>query len=125
QTMTKNLIKATESGITNIWGQEMALFHSDLKFAGRVDMVGEWKNIPSIIDFKTSKKKKSISAITDYFLQCAGYAASHNKLYNTRINKLVIIITVENDEPQIFEGKTINYLSQLKNRVKTYYNMYG
>lgn len=126
QNMTRNLIKATEKGVTNIWGQEMALYHSDRKYAGRVDMVGEWQGEPAIIDFKTSKKKKTASGIKDYYIQCAAYAAAHNKLFGTKINKLVIIITVQHEkEAQIFEGRTIHFMSDLKNRINTYYQMYG
>jgi len=124
QNMTRNLIKATEAGVTEIWGQEMALYHPDLKYAGRVDMVGLWKGEPAIIDFKTSKKKKTSSSIGDYYIQCAGYAAAHNKLFNTRINKLVILITVENDDVQVYEGKTIYSLPHLKNRVAMYYRLF-
>lgn len=126
QNMTRNLITATEEGVTNIWGQEMALYHEDRGYAGRVDMVGEWYDEPAIIDFKTSKKKKSVSQIGDYYIQCAAYAAAHNKLFGTKINKLVIIITVEGqDKAQVFEGKTIHYMGDLKNRIATYYRMYG
>ena len=67
--MTKDLIRTVEKGVTSIWGQELVLWSKDLKFAGRTDMVGEWNGIPAIIDFKTSRKKKYIRQIKDYFLQ--------------------------------------------------------
>ena len=41
-----------------VWGVEANLYYEDL-YAGTTDLVGLWKNIPAIIDFKTTKKKKS------------------------------------------------------------------
>ena len=58
--MTKDLVKITEAGVTEIWGQEQILWSNKYKYAGRCDMVGIWKDKPSIIDFKTSKKTKYI-----------------------------------------------------------------
>ena len=63
--MTYNLIKAGERGIEEVWAQEIALWSPSLKYAGRVDLVGVWKGIPTIVDFKTSKKKKNVKQIKD------------------------------------------------------------
>ena len=121
--MTKDLISLVKGGVTNIWGQELVLWSKNLQFAGRTDMVGEWKGIPAIIDFKTSRKKKYINQIKDYFLQCAGYVYAHNELYNTNIKKIVIAITVENNEPQIFETNAVVHIPDLKYRIKQFYKL--
>jgi len=119
--MSKGIIKEVRSGLTELWGQEAPLWSTELKFAGRADMIGTWKQIPSIIDFKTSKKKKSGTEIKDYFLQTAGYAFAHNELFNTRIYNLVIIIAIENGDVQIFEKPTTPFIPDLRNRISQYY----
>ena len=122
--MTYNLIKAGDRGIDEIWAQEVALWSSSLKYAGRVDLVGLWKGIPTIVDFKTSKKKKNVKQIKDYYVQCAAYAYAHNELFDTDIKQIVILITVENTEPQIFTGNMLNYIPDLKYRINKYYELF-
>ena len=118
--MTRDLIKITESGVDEIWGQEQVLWSNKYKYAGRCDMVGIWKGTPSIIDFKTSKKTKYIKQIKDYFIQCCAYAIAHNELYGTGIKNVVILITVDGKEPQCFETSAVPFLPELKNRRNQY-----
>ena len=44
--------------LTKVYAQEAGLYSERLGVAGRVDCVGEWNGIDSIIDYKTSKKLK-------------------------------------------------------------------
>ena len=118
--MSRDLIVSVESGIENIWGQEQVLWSNKYRFAGRTDMVGIWKGKPTIIDFKTSKKKKYVKQITDYFIQCCAYAVAHNELYGTGIRNMAVIVTVDGGEPQIFEKDAVPYLPLLKNRRREY-----
>jgi ATP-dependent exoDNAse (exonuclease V) beta subunit len=114
--MTKDLIRIGESGVDEVWGQEQVLWSKKYRYAGRTDMVGIWKGKPTIIDFKTSKKKKYVKQITDYFIQCCAYAVAHNELYGTGIRNMAVLITVAGGEPQIFERDAVPYLPLLKNR---------
>ena len=114
--MSHDLIKMAESGIDEVWGQEQVLWSNKYRYAGRTDMVGIWKGKPTIIDFKTSKKKKYVKQITDYFIQCCAYAVAHNELYGTGIRNMAVLITVDGGEPQIFEHDAVPYLPLLKNR---------
>lgn len=121
----QSIINATVKHIEDVWIQETALWSPTLQYAGRVDMVGQWKGQPSIIDFKTSKKEKTLSQIKDYFIQCCAYAYAHNELYKTRINSVVVVIGVDNKkEAQVFERKAAPFFSDLKLRVKQYYETY-
>lgn len=118
--MTTRLIKAGENNITKIWAQEIAVWDKDLQIAGRLDCVGEWRGTPAIIDLKTSKKKKYISQVKDYFIQTAFYAEAHNKLFNTELNKLVILITVEDGPVQAIYADRRHHLPDLRYRVSQY-----
>lgn len=124
QLMTRKMIEATTANITKLYAQEIAVWSPSLKFAGRVDVVGEWRNTPSIIDFKTSKKRKTASQIKDYYLQCTAYAQAHNELFGTDIQKIVILITIETGGVQGFYGDSIHYLPDLKYRINQYNKMY-
>jgi genome maintenance exonuclease 1 len=116
RSMTANLIRATETGVEEVWGQEQVLWSNKYRYAGRTDMVGIWKGKPTIIDFKTSKKKKNQKQITDYYIQGCAYAVAHNEMYGTGIQDIAIIMTVENDDPIIFEKSAVPFLPLLKNR---------
>jgi ATP-dependent exoDNAse (exonuclease V) beta subunit len=123
QTMTRNLIKGVSSGIEEIYGQEQILWSNRYRYAGRTDMVGVWKGNLSIIDFKTSKKPKSETQIRDYYLQCCSYAVAHNELFGTGIKHAVIIITTEAGTYQVFEKALPAFLYELKNRIKSFYEI--
>ena len=118
--MTRDLIKITESGVAEIWGQEHVLWSTTYNSAGRCDMVGIWKGVPSIIDFKTSKKTKYIKQIKDYFIQCCAYAVAHNEIFGTGIKNIVILITVDGKDPQCFETSAVPFLPELKLRKKQF-----
>jgi len=118
--MTNNLIRTTSKGVTNVLSQEIPLWHNTLEYAGRVDMIGSWNGTLAVIDFKTSKKNKSIKQIKDYYVQCTAYALAHNILYGTDIRKIVILITVEGKDVQVFESDMRYFVPELKNRVMTF-----
>lgn len=123
QKMITNLIQATQKGVTKVWAQEIPVWSKQLKYAGRVDMFGEWNKIPAVIDFKTSKKKKHIKDIKDYFIQCTAYAYAHNELFNTNLKKIVVLITVENSDVQVFESVITPFVPELKFRLNQYFKI--
>jgi len=120
QKMITNLIQATQKGVTKVWAQEIPVWSKLLRYAGRVDMFGEWNKIPSVIDFKTSKKKKQVKDIKDYFIQCTAYAYAHNEIFKTDLKKIVVLITVENSEVQVFESQIMPFVPELKYRINQY-----
>ena len=123
--MTRSLIAAVETGLEQVYGQEQVLWSNKYKYAGRTDMVGVWKGKPAIIDFKTSKKPKQISQIRDYFIQCCGYAVAHNEMYKTAIKDIVVVITVDGHDAQIFEKLAPPFLYELQNRRAAYTQAFG
>lgn len=110
--------------INNIHHLEAPLYSPKLKIGGRVDCIAEYNNVLSIIDFKTSRKEKNEAWITDYYYQCCFYAAAYYELTGIPVNNLVIIIAVENDNPQIFIKKTKDFIKPLLKVVRDYYILY-
>jgi len=115
-----NDIKPLLDQIDNIHYQEQALWSTKLGLAGRVDCIAEFAGTLSVIDFKTSKKVKSIKDIEDYFWQTAAYALMYEELVGTPINQLVIVMAVENSKPLLFIQKTEDHIDGLVKAIQYY-----
>ena len=109
--------------INKVYGQEVVLYSDLLGVAGRCDLVAEYQGVLSIVDYKTSSRVKSKDEIGDYFLQTLFYAIAHNEMFGTNIEKLVIMMGVENHLPMIFR-KVIDdeLLLELSERVSAFYS---
>lgn len=116
-----NSLKLSLRGITEIYGQEMALYSEVLQVAGRCDLAGKWKGKEAIIDFKTSGRFKEEKEIQDYWLQCTFYALAHNEMYGTNIETGVILMGVDGGLPQIFVKDLIQYVGPLLERIESFY----
>ena len=117
-----NQIKPKLNRINNIYTQEEALFSEGFKIAGRVDCIGEYDGIPSIIDFKSSTSVKNDQLIQDYYLQCTAYAMMFYELYEVLIPQIVIIMCVEKGMvPLVFKKSVEDYVLPLTERINNYY----
>ena len=99
--------------INNIHYQEVALWSEQLGLAGRVDCIGEFDGVLSVIDFKTSKKIKTVEKVEDYWWQTTAYALFYEEIVGIPINDLVIIMAVENDKPIVMQQKTSDHIEGL------------
>lgn len=108
--------------LDNIWFQEEFLYSDLLKTAGQVDCIAEFDGQLSIVDFKTSRRTKKKEWITNYFIQAAFYAAAFYERTGIPIKQGVIIITVDDAEPQVFKVNTHDYLPAFLDVRKKYEN---
>lgn len=106
--------------LDNIYAQEVPLWSSYLGVAGRVDCIAEWDGKLSVIDFKTSRKLKKKKYISNYFQQCAAYAVMWEERTGIPINKIVVVIAVDGEEPQIFEERRDNYINECVETIAQY-----
>ena len=106
--------------LNNIYAQEVPLWSSYLGVAGRVDCIAEWDGKLSVIDFKTSRKLKKKEYISNYFQQCAAYAVMWEERTGIPINKIVVVIAVDGEEPQVFEEKRDNYIYECVETIARY-----
>jgi CRISPR/Cas system-associated exonuclease Cas4 (RecB family) len=113
-------IKPILNNINDVWYQEQALYSKTLGMAGRVDCVGHYNGVLSIIDFKTSKKPKKVEDIGDYFLQTTAYAIMVKEMLGVTIHNSVIIMAVQDDEPLVFESKTKDHMKGLLESIQYY-----
>jgi len=110
--------------INNIHKLEVPLYSNRLKIAGRCDAIAEFDDVLSIIDYKTSSKEKKEEWIEDYFQQATFYALCYAELTGIVIKQIVIIIAVDDGNPQVFVKQTKDYIRPLIDKIKYYYKNY-
>lgn len=93
--MFRQLEKIIKKSVNNIRGSELFLYSDKLKIAGACDLVADFNNKKSIIDFKTSNKPKSLEDIAGYFLQVAIYCYMLWERTGIMHQQLVVLICVE------------------------------
>ena len=125
RSMAQTIIDKGLGDLSEIWGNEVVLYYPDL-YAGQTDLVGIYQGRDSIIDFKQSNKPKRDEWITDYYLQGAAYATSHDCIYDTNIEQIVVLICT----PDLFFQRFIingqrfrDYKSEWLRRLDAYYNL--
>lgn len=131
QIMAKNIshkfVNDALDGITEIWGLEVGLILDNL-YAGTADCVGLYKNVPTLIDFKTAKKIKKRDWIEDYFLQGCAYANAHNVMFESDIQQIVILMVDRNliFQEYIVRPTEFSYLTRKwKNRLIEFNKKYN
>ena len=121
-----NQLKMRLNRIDNIRLQEAALYSDALKLAGRVDCIGEYDGVLSIIDFKTSNNNKDKDMVFDYFLQCTAYAIMWHERTGEAIEDICVLMTVERGmAPLMFKEKIDKYVKPLLKRTNEYYKAQG
>jgi genome maintenance exonuclease 1 len=104
--MAEIIVERGLNDCSEIYGIEATLYYPGL-YAGSVDLVANYKNKLSIIDFKQTNKPKQREWIGDYFLQMAAYGMAHDAVYGTSIEQGVIMMCSKDGFYQQFviEGK--------------------
>ena len=119
--MMFNVLKPELTKINNIRLQEAAMYSSDYTVAGRVDCIGEYDGVLSVIDFKTSTKEKSEDWIENYFIQGSAYSQMYKEHFGEEVPQIVILITTEQGTTQVFKKNPYDYLEKLKQYVEEFY----
>tara|TARA_B100000519_G_scaffold148798_1_gene129635 strand:+ start:492 stop:1172 length:681 start_codon:yes stop_codon:yes gene_type:complete len=101
------------SKIDNIRAIEQNLYSDHLRLAGQVDCIAEYDGKLSVIDFKTSKKRKVRSHCYNYFMQCSAYAIMFEERTGIPVDQTVVLITQEDDGPMIHVEKRDEFVPQL------------
>ena len=115
-----NLAPILTERIGTIYGLEVPLYSRHLGVAGRVDCVAEFDGVPSIIDFKTSKRIKKKEYISNYFAQMSGYAIMWEERTGMPITNTVVIMDVDYEKPLVFKEHRDNYSKLLTDTIEEY-----
>ena len=99
--------------VDNIYAQECGLYSDKYMVAGRVDCIGEYNGIPSIIDFKTSTRERNDDWNESYYIQASAYAEMFEERTGIEINQIVILVVTEDGIVQEFIKTKHDYLPLL------------
>jgi len=107
--------------VNNIQGVELALYSDHFGIAGRTDCIAEFDGVLSVIDYKTSNKIKKKEWCEKFFAQGAFYGIAYEELTSIPVPQVVIIIAVENEQPQLFVEKRDDWTHLIWEAKKLYY----
>ena len=116
----ENIRPILDESITKIYGLEVPLYSRHLGVAGRCDCISVFDGVPSIVDFKTSRRVKTADKISNYFAQMAGYAVMWEERTGMPITNTVIIMDVDDNEPIVFREHRDNHIELLIDTIKEY-----
>lgn len=114
---TFNSIRSVlDENLGTVHAVEAPLYSRHLGLAGTVDCVAEYSGQLSVIDFKTSRRRKTAPMINKYFMQESGYAVMWEERTGMPITRLVTIIAVDGSpgRPQVFIEHRDNWVNSLK-----------
>ena len=120
---TFNRLRFLLGNINNIVGNEIALYSDLLRVAGTADCIADYNGVPSVIDFKTSRKPKKEEWIDDYYMQTFAYKLMFEEMTGIEIKQVVILVAcIDQFEVQVFKKPAKDsdkYLTKLVNIMKT------
>ena len=115
-----NFKKLLDEHVGDVYAQEQALYSDKYRMAGRVDLICKWKGQPAIVDFKTANKAKKEEWIENYFMQCTAYALMFAERTGKWIDDIVVLISTEEGEVQVFERQIHDYQKPLMVMIDKY-----
>ena len=122
KSMSDVIVETGLQHLDELWGTEVRLYYKE-EYAGTTDVVGLYKGVPHIVDFKQTNKPKKAQWVQDYYLQLAAYAHAHNYMTGSDIKNGVILMCSKDLHFQKFEMNEIQfekYSYMWFNRVKEY-----
>ena len=99
--------------IDNIYAQETTLWSDRLMVAGRVDCIAKYKDIPTIIDFKTSRSERNDEWNENYYIQATAYSEMFEERTGMNIDQIAILVVTEDGTVQEFVKEKHDYLNSL------------
>jgi ATP-dependent exoDNAse (exonuclease V) beta subunit len=109
-----------DSNLEEVYGIEYPLYSDRLRSAGTSDLICQYAGKPTVLDYKTSSKRKKEEWIENYFIQSTAYALMVKERYDLDIEQIVIMIAVEGDKPQVFVKDPSDYVKKTIHIFDTY-----
>lgn len=106
--------------INNIVATETAMYSDLMQLAGRVDLVADYDGVLSVIDFKGSRQTKKEEWVEHYLIQTTMYAIMYHELFGSPIKQIVVIITCEDGNTQVFVRNPMDYVKRTKEVIENF-----
>lgn len=115
-----------DNHITEVYACETYLYSESLAVAGAVDNISLWDGVPSVVDWKSSTRKKKEQWIDGYFKQESVYAymafersqANGPALFCPQI--VTVVATEETREAEVFIQRTKPWLDEAMITIQKY-----
>ena len=102
-------------------GIELQMYSHTLMAAGTADLLCQYKGKNTVLDFKTSRRPKTKDKITNYFIQAGSYGIMAYEMYGWKPEKIVILMSVQDDEAIVFEEDILPYMKMAKKFFQFYH----
>ena len=125
KTMAEKVVELGLAPIDEYYGSEVTMYYPGL-YAGQTDLVCIHDGEDAIVDFKQANRPKREEWIDDYKLQIAAYAMAHDYVYNSTIEKGVIMVCTPDLYYQEFivEGVELrNWKHKFLKRLNMYHDL--
>ncbi|CAB4127492.1 PD-(D/E)XK nuclease superfamily [uncultured Caudovirales phage] len=100
---------------------ETRLYSHKLRVAGTVDLIAEYDGDMAIVDWKTSSRVKYAEDISGYFMQASAYSQCFLELTGINIDKLVIVMGIDNNPAKVFIEDKTKWLKKFKQQRYKYF----
>ena len=115
------------SAVKEVWAMEQSLYFPGL-YSGTTDLVGVYKDNPSVMDYKQTNKPKKEEWVDDYKMQLIAYILAHNEVYGTDIKEGHVFMCSRACEYQQFDlwpADFNKYQDLWLGKVEEYYKLNG
>lgn len=106
--------------VDEIYGIELRMYSDELRVAGTSDLICRYNGKNTLLDFKTSRKRKTKEQIKTYFMQCAVYSIMVKERYGMDIEQAVILMAVRDDDPIVFIEEIEPWVKMMKKFFELY-----
>ena len=113
-------VKSELNKIDNIMAIELPMISEEYGFAGKLDVLAEYNGVLSIIDFKSSRKKKAEKYCRKWFLQETAYSLLVEEVLGIPVGQLVTISAAEDGAIEIFVKQRDEIMPEIKSILKEF-----
>lgn len=115
--LAKTIIDKFFPMLSNILAAE-ATVHNMFSYAGTLDLMATIDGNLTIVDYKSSSRKKSNFQIDEHFQQLSAYAEAHDIMHGTCIDQIMIVIIYK-------DNLDLEICSAAKSELKKYKQMWN
>jgi len=98
---------------------EKGLYSTRFGIAGRVDCIAEYDKELTVIDFKTSTRKRDERNET-HLVQASFYSLAWEERTGEKVNQIAILTTTEDGELDVYRDDPSNYVDRLEEMIEEY-----
>jgi genome maintenance exonuclease 1 len=103
--------------IDRIRALEKGLYSTRFGIAGRVDCIAEYDNELTVIDFKTSTRKRDERNET-HLVQASFYSLAWEERTGEKVNQIAILTTTEDGKLDVYRDDPSNHVDRLEEMIE-------